>query len=172
MLGHHTHRRLRVLRTLPALLLAALLLPGLVPDSAKAVTTAPRSTQMPWSVRLTFYTPSGAEGVCSGVVLTKHWIVTAAHCLHGRAKSTDQVRVDYGGSYRSTPLYAQGTASFYNHPDYDEIGFLKGDWGDDIGLVRRTGSRRHQRNRVGALGPGIAAPEIAQRAPGFRTPES
>jgi trypsin/VCBS repeat protein len=124
---------------LPALLLAALLLPGLVPDSSKAVTTAPRTTEMPWAVRLTFYTPSGMDAVCSGVVLTKHWIVTAAHCLHGRAKSTDQVRVDYGGSYRSTPLYAQGTASFYNHPDYDEIGFLKGDWGDDIGLVRLYG---------------------------------
>jgi Trypsin/FG-GAP-like repeat len=139
--GHSESRRSHALRTLPAVLLAALLLPGLVPGSAKAVTTAPQTTEMPWSVRLTFYKPSGANTVCSGVALTQHWIVTAAHCLHGRAKSTDQVRVDYGGSYSSTPLYAQGTASFYNHPDYDhtQLGFIKGDRGDDLGLVRLYG---------------------------------
>jgi Trypsin len=137
--GSHNRRRRRALGLIPALLLGALLLVGLVPGDSKAVTTAPETSQMPWSVRLSFYTPSGGDGMCSGVALTQRWIVTAAHCLHHRSKSTDQVRVDYGGSYSLTPLYAQGTASFYNHPDYDQIGFIKGDFGDDLGLVRLYG---------------------------------
>jgi hypothetical protein len=122
-------------------LLAALVLVGLAPGRAAAVTSAPETPQMPWSVRLTFTKASGKQGICTGVALTQHWIVTAAHCLHGRAKSTDQVRVDYGGSPALTPLYSQGTASFYNNPDYDHalFGFIQGDRGDDIGLVRLYG---------------------------------
>jgi hypothetical protein len=121
------------------LLLGALLLAGLLPGRAVAVTNAGKSTQMPWSVRLIITeVASGKEGHCTGVALTQHWIVTAAHCLYERAKSTDQVQVDLGEG--TTPLYPRGTGSYYNHPDFDHsILGLHGDWGDDIGLVRLYG---------------------------------
>jgi Trypsin/FG-GAP-like repeat len=93
---------------------------------------------MPWSVRLLISRIDSDEGMrCTGVALTQHWILTSAHCLEGRAKSTDEVQVDLGEG--TTPLYPSGTGSYYNHPDYDTILGYHGDWGDDIGLVRLYG---------------------------------
>jgi Trypsin len=114
------------------------LLAGLLPGDAAAVTNAAKSTQMPWSVRLVISRIGSDEKVrCTGVALTQHWILTSAHCLEGRAKSTDEVQVDLGKG--TTPLYPSGTGSYYNHPDHDDILGVGGDWGDDIGLVRLYG---------------------------------
>jgi hypothetical protein len=120
------------------LLLGAVLLAGLLPGDAAAVTNAAKSTQMPWSVRLVISRIDSGEGVsCTGVALSQHWIVTAAHCLRDRSKQTDEIEVDLGKG--TTPLYAEGPASYYNHPDYDHRVVFLGDRGDDVGLVRLYG---------------------------------
>ena len=135
--SRHTRRHYSAKISL-TLLLGAVLLAGLLPGDAAAVTNAAKSTQMPWSVRLLISRIDSDEGMrCTGVALTQHWILTSAHCLEGRAKSTDEVQVDLGEG--TTPLYPSGTGSYYNHPDYDTILGYHGDWGDDIGLVRLYG---------------------------------
>jgi hypothetical protein len=124
---------------LSAASVAALLLVSAVVGlarSAGAVTNAPATTLMPWSVGLALRGihdhRSGLSGadLCSGSALSQHWILTAGHCVSGKSYETHRVRVYTQGS----DLY-EGRASFYDHPDYGG----KGDWGDDLGLVRLYG---------------------------------
>jgi hypothetical protein len=51
----------------------------------EAVTNAPSSDKIPWSVYLDL-----GDSVCTGSVLTRHWIITAAHCTDGLRNNQDR----------------------------------------------------------------------------------
>jgi hypothetical protein len=109
---------------------------------ATAVTNADRTALMPWSVGLLITKVSspfpnliGTTGLCTGTALSRHWIVTSAHCLQGRSYRTDTIEV-YRESVTSNGIYS-GKASYYSHPDYDYL--VSGDKADDLGLVRLYG---------------------------------
>lgn len=132
-----------------AIATAALALAGLgaagiasTPAPADAVTNATPTASNPATIRVDFFRISDGShvGMCSGLSLTRHWVMTSAHCLKGRSVSTYQVRVSRANtSGGNDTVYAQGAASFYNHPDYDEA-FGTIDRGNDIGLVKLYGA--------------------------------
>jgi hypothetical protein len=103
---------------------------------ASAVTNAPVTSDIRWSVELRF----DDDSVCSGLVLTTHWIVTAAHCLAGRSVSTDQVEVLRQGTSGVTTAYPLGPGSYYNLPGYGGNGILGSDVADDLGILRLYGN--------------------------------
>lgn len=138
-----------ILQTLPALALTAFYQPVPIARPSEVVgpapvTNAPQSTEMPWSVRLDFAPVGGSVNYrCTGSALTAHWIVTAAHCLRGRSVHNSEVAVFNVSATGALQLaYAQGRASYYNHPDYggtsDER--IIGDRADDLGLIRLYGA--------------------------------
>jgi hypothetical protein len=97
------------------------------------VTNASTTTLVPWSIQTVF-----EDSICTGSMITQHWIVTAAHCLKGRSINTDPIKI-----YRVDPASGQkvlvynGAASYWYHPDYDS---WTADRGDDLGLIRLYGS--------------------------------
>jgi hypothetical protein len=103
-----------------------------------ALTRAEITDRDPWVVRL----DAGSKG-CTGVVLSSHWILTAAHCANV-AQSTE-LRVSQG-LLPSTPggpavmrgLYS-GPARYFPHPAWDTTAvgglYLDTDADDDIGLI-------------------------------------
>lgn len=111
-------------------------------DQADAVTSAAPTASAPWVVRVDFVRISDGAGVgsCSGITLTRHWVLTSAHCLRGRSVSTYRVQVLATPAPATTQVvYPTGTARFHNHPDYDEaLGTL--DRGNDVGLVQLGGA--------------------------------
>lgn len=107
-------------------------------DRADAVTHASVTATNPSAVRIDFVRRSDGqeEARCSGLVISRHWILTSAHCLRGRSINTYNVRVvRTNAAGTNDTLYPVGAASFSNHPDYDER-FGTIDRGNDIGLVR------------------------------------
>lgn len=110
-------------------------------DQAEAVTNAAPTASAPAVVRLDFFRVSdGASvGTCSGLTLTRHWVLTSAHCLRGRSVSTSRVQVSRTiAPSVNEVVYPTGPARFHNHPDYDErLGTI--DRGNDVGLVQLQG---------------------------------
>jgi hypothetical protein len=111
--------------TLPIALFAFLLLHGCGEELA---TEPPRpSDDLEWVVRIEL---SGGH-VCTGVVLSEHWILTAGHCL--QVASDDHITVVRDVFGMRTLIY-DGAAQLLLHPDYVEIGQLAHRW-HDIGLL-------------------------------------
>ncbi|XP_018411326.1 PREDICTED: complement factor B-like [Nanorana parkeri] len=67
----------------------------------------------PWIVKLTVTRPGGVEN-CKGSVISKNFILTAAHCFH-LEDEPHTVNVDIGGSGKKVK-------NLYRHPKYNPIG--------------------------------------------------
>jgi Trypsin len=78
-----------------------------------AVTQAPATTEAPWAVRI------GGDTDCTAEVLTPHWLLTAAHCLHGKPEvsSGRTVRAVNPASGITSFIYS-GSARYILYPDY------------------------------------------------------
>lgn len=113
----------------------------------QALTLAPSVWNAPWvvQIKLTSLT-DGRRKWCTGIALTRHWIATAGHCLAGRSNATHSVEIirTLINPGRTTQLVVtrseyNGTASYYNHPDYlDFFGVL--DRGNDFGVIKLHGA--------------------------------
>jgi hypothetical protein len=78
-----------------------------------AITQAPATSEAPWAVRI------GGDTDCTAEVLTPHWLLTAAHCLHGdpEVASGRTVRAVNPATGTSSVLYS-GSARYILYPDY------------------------------------------------------
>jgi hypothetical protein len=117
---------------------AAIVLPlvlGCAPESDNDVTTAPLTqagltNAAPWVVRINFPT-----SLCSGSVLTEHWLLTAAHCVEGQPALISRLQVSAATASALDEVVYDGPARPYGHPDYGRFLFFT-DAEDDIALVK------------------------------------
>jgi hypothetical protein len=107
------------------------------------ITEAPISDAAPFAVRLIFLDPGVEVGACTGVVLSQHYVVTAAHCVRDAVATYgvfahDRLTIRYGadGTDGGPESYTAGDASYYIHPDYSGD---DDDLGDDFALIRLYG---------------------------------
>lgn len=100
------------------------------------ITNAPATIAAPEIVRLSIMRPSGSA-TCTGVVLTRRVILTAAHCV----QQASGVQVFYYSTLGTSgtkvfPATAGfGPARFYPHPDFDGSPLI-GTNDNDIAVVR------------------------------------
>src|SRR5687767_1561303 len=78
-----------------------------------AITQAPATTEAPWAVRI------AGDTDCTAEVLTPHWLLTAAHCLHGRPEVAGgrTVRAVNPANGTTSFIY-NGSARYILYPDY------------------------------------------------------
>lgn len=94
------------------------------------ITGGSLTTAAPWIVRVDL--PGGS--LCSGSVLSEHWVLTAAHCVDGKG-SSGMVTIRYASSLGAATSVYSGNAYFYKHPHY-QPGWFWPDREDDVALIR------------------------------------
>lgn len=86
------------------------------------------SGQFPYQASLRY--PSG-QHFCGGAIFTPRWIITAAHCTHGKIK--DNIYIVVGSHLLSSLGTVYSTESIINHELYDNKTFF-----NDISLIKTT----------------------------------
>jgi hypothetical protein len=103
--------------------------------SESAITGANLTVEAPWVVRLDL-----PNGMCSGSVLTEHYILTAGHCVKGYANNhVSSMTVRWANTLGGAQALYTGQAWFYKNPKYKENDWWP-DAGEDVALIRLGGS--------------------------------
>ena len=95
------------------------------------ITQGSLTTQAPWIVSITL-----GGSLCSASVLSEHWLLTAAHCVHGKG-SGGTVTVRYASSAGAATSVYSGPAKYHKNPSYSP-GWFWPDREDDVALIRLT----------------------------------
>jgi alpha-tubulin suppressor-like RCC1 family protein/V8-like Glu-specific endopeptidase len=99
-------------------------------ETSAELTRSPATAGRPSVVRIFIDDGVGDDVTCTASILSRHWILTAAHCLQSQAQgSSIRVRTGINGEIG---LYS-GPGYFTQHPDYDHWAY---DNEDDVGLIR------------------------------------
>lgn len=106
----------------------------------------PRLTDdIDWVVRINF----SDHHLCTGIVLSEHWLLTAGHCVATALDPRVEVSHEVFGDRR---VVYDGEAQLLTHPSYEDIGHLPHRW-HDIALVglRDGALDASQRARLGGI---------------------
>jgi len=110
---------------------------GANPQGTSPITNAPSTTAAPEIVRLVIKRAGSELAGCTGIVLTRRIILTAAHCVQGAMgiKVYFYTVLNSSGSrvYPSTDVF--GPAAFIPHPDFDGSPLLSTN-NNDIAVIR------------------------------------
>lgn len=103
------------------------------------LTGSPETNELLSTVFLSFPVPNQTTvHLCTGIALTDHWIITAAHCFESGPTSVTVTSED-PVTGQAVTLYNGESATFYRNPGYDENIFGL-DGSDDIALVQLEGA--------------------------------
>ncbi|XP_014251202.1 trypsin-1-like [Cimex lectularius] len=87
--------------------------------------------EFPWQVSLQLLTGWSARHICGGTIISKHWVVTAAHCVDGIPSSSLSV---VAGDY---DLYkVEGHEQRVDVKRVVTKGYRKGNFSNDIALLQ------------------------------------
>ncbi|MEO8703215.1 MAG: trypsin-like serine protease [Kofleriaceae bacterium] len=101
-------------------------------ESADELTRSPSTTDHPAVITVSMSHADGSGSSCTASMLSRHWLLLAAHCVVDYA---DGDRVHVRDADRITLF--DGPAHFDHHPDYNPDLW---DWEDDLGLIRLDGA--------------------------------
>jgi alpha-tubulin suppressor-like RCC1 family protein len=98
------------------------------------LTRSPATAAHPSVVHIQISDGIGLDSVCTASILSRRWLMTAAHCWRGQPQGV-QVTVRTGQNHE-VPLFS-GPAFFTIHPDWHDT---IDDVDDDISLLRLSGN--------------------------------
>jgi hypothetical protein len=105
-------------------------------STEQAITAANLTTEAPWVVRLDL--PGGR--LCSGSVLSEHYILTAGHCLAGYSSNLlSSVTVRWANVAGGAQSLYSGQGWVLRNPQWHEHE-IGGDTGEDIAMLQLGGS--------------------------------
>lgn len=94
----------------------------------------------PYQVSLMVTSADFTGGICGGSIISKDFIVTAAHCTYNRQAADLKVRA--GSSYRAFGGRVRKVAAIHEHPRYDHA---TGTYDYDIAILKLSRSLRFGR---------------------------
>ncbi len=91
------------------------------------------ANKWPWQIRI-FYNDTDTKGGCGGSLISRQWVLTAAHCVvfedNGEKSFVDKAIIGYGGNLLDQ-LQRVNTAQIIPHADYDPATHT-----NDIALIK------------------------------------
>ena len=86
---------------------------GEVGETSEAVLRANATREAPWSVHLE------GDTNCTAEALTKHWLITAAHCLFGKTEVGPRTVTAVNPTSGAESIVFSGSGRFIIHPNYN-----------------------------------------------------
>ncbi|MBA3502105.1 MAG: trypsin-like serine protease, partial [Deltaproteobacteria bacterium] len=73
---------------------------------------------------------SAGNWFCTGTLIAKHWVLSAAHCVQGAPQGAVKIRIDDLDVNDATGGMQVQVSEIHAHPGFDD------EWGEDIALLK------------------------------------